>query len=261
MSLPDLESYDWIVLNSSGGKDSQAMMDYVAEKIKEKGLTSKTIVVHASLGKYEWPEAMECAGRHAAHYGFRFEVVKRSQNGLLDHVRQRGRWPAKFQRYCTSDHKRGPIWTLFTRLARETGKRPTRILNCMGMRADESNDRALLEPFEVLAKPSNSRKHVDNWLPIHGWNTWQVWNRIELSGVTPHWAYSKGMPRLSCMFCIFATKSALMVAGKHNRELLNEYVAVEKEIGHTFRHKFPIASIAEALDRGEQAGSVEDWRA
>ena len=245
------------------------MLDVLAEEATKQGALGRMVVVHADLGRCEWPETRALAEEQADHYGFRFEVVRRTQNDLLGHVRQRRKWPAKFQRYCTSDHKRGPIWTLFTRLAREghdCGRvnlfdGPCRILNCMGMRAEESPDRAAMVPFQAAVKPTNSRKRIDNWLPIHDWNAWQVWDRIGRSGVRHHRAYDLGMPRLSCMFCVFASKAALMTAGEHNRPLLDEYVAVEEEIGHTFRKGFAIAEIAEALDRGERAGAVDNWRA
>jgi hypothetical protein len=32
LMVPDLTAYDWIVINSSAGKDSQAMLDYVVEQ-------------------------------------------------------------------------------------------------------------------------------------------------------------------------------------------------------------------------------------
>jgi len=58
------------------------------------------------------------------------------------------------------------------------------------------------------------------------------------------------MPRLSCVFCVFAPKDALLIAGKHNPRLLDEYVALEEEVGHDFRHKFKIAEIKRMLDEG-----------
>ena len=66
------------------------------------------------------------------------------------------------------------------------------------------------------------------------------------------------MPRLSCCFCIFSPRSALLLAGKHNPELLAEYVAVERRIGHRFRVDLSLADIQAALCRGEQPGHVED---
>jgi hypothetical protein len=43
------------------------------------------------------------------------------------------------------------------------------------------------------------------------------------------------MTRLSCRFCIFAPKSQLMLSAKLNPALFQEYVDLEKKIGHKFR--------------------------
>ena len=82
---------------------------------------------------------------------------------------------------------------------------------------------------------------------------------IKASGVRHHPAYDLGMPRLSCCFCIFSPRSALLLAGKHNPELLGEYVRVEQAIGHTFRKELPLADIQQALADGEEPGPVQDW--
>ncbi len=44
---------------------------------------------------------------------------------------------------------------------------------------------------------------------------------------------------MSCAFCVFASRDALMIAGHHNPELLAEYVAVEREIGWSFKRNSP----------------------
>jgi hypothetical protein len=64
---------------------------------------------------------------------------------------------------------------------------------------------------------------------------------------------------LGC-FCIFSPRSALLLAGKHSPELLAEYVAVEKQIGHRFRKELSLAEVQDAVEKGEQAGQVMDWR-
>jgi 3'-phosphoadenosine 5'-phosphosulfate sulfotransferase (PAPS reductase)/FAD synthetase len=143
-------------------------------------------------------------------------------------------FPSPAARYCTSDHKRAQVLKLLTSLANRAGTshQPVRILNCLGLRADESPARAKRLPFANDLRSSNGRRIVDTWLPIHSWTTRQVWQRIHASGVPHHPAYDLGMPPLSCCFCIFSPRSALLLAGKHNPELLAEYVAVEKQIGH-----------------------------
>jgi hypothetical protein len=65
------------------------------------------------------------------------------------------------------------------------------------------------------------------------------------------------MPRLSCVFCIFAPKAALVIAGKDKPELLQEYVDLEAEIGHTFRTDLTLAEVQEAVNRGDEPDLVE----
>ena len=67
------------------------------------------------------------------------------------------------------------------------------------------------------------------------------------------------MPRLSCCFCIFAPKDALVIAGRANPELLAEYVAVEQEIGHSFRNGFKIAEVQKAIADGYEPKNVQGW--
>lgn len=261
---PDLGSYHWIVINSSAGKDSQAMLDFVVEQCDLAGVPrSRLVVAHADLGRVEWPGTRELAEEQARHYGLAFHAVKRPQGDLLEHIERRGMFPSPAARYCTSDHKRAQVQKLLTRLTSESlqcAAAPNRILNCMGLRAQESPARAKKEAFARDHRSSNRKRLVDIWLPIHGWSSDQVWERIRASGVRHHPAYDLGMPRLSCCFCIFSPRSALMLAGKHNPELLAQYIAVERRTGHAFRLDVPLASIQEAVARGEESGPVEDWR-
>lgn len=255
----ELGDYDWVVLNSSAGKDSQTMIDYVWGMAQNQGYPLNQIVVaHADLGRMEWEGTRDLAERQAQAYGLRFEAVKRPQGDLLTHIRQRGMWPSSTTRYCTSDHKRGQIGKIITQLTRERSiYRHTKILNCMGLRAEESPARAKKPQFKVLERLCTRSRTVHEWLPIHDWTFHRVWKSIRQSGVEHHHAYDLGMPRLSCIFCIFAPRPALILAGEHNPELLQEYVQVEQEIHHTFRHGFTIRSIQDAIAQGEQVGAMD----
>lgn len=259
---PDLRIYDVLLVNSSAGKDSQAMLDLVVEEASAAGVRSRIVVVHCDLGRVEWPGTRELAERQAEHYGLRFEVVRREQGDLLAQVRHRRMWPDPARRYCTSDQKRAPALKLMTKLAdehRERCSRPVRILNCLGLRAEESRARSKRVPFERDERASSGRRTVDRWLPIFSWTIQEVWARIRASGVPYHPAYDLGMPRLSCSFCIFAPPPALVLAGKHRPELLAEYVAIEEEIGHTFRHNLSLRVIQEQVEAGGISGPVPDW--
>jgi 3'-phosphoadenosine 5'-phosphosulfate sulfotransferase (PAPS reductase)/FAD synthetase len=266
---PDLRSFDAIVINTSAGKDSQAMLDLVAELARAAGVTSRLLAVHANLGRVEWRGTRDLAAVQARHYGVAFQEVRRERGDLLEQVEKRGKWPDRGNRYCTSDQKRDQVAKVFTALARRWrgtwrgigAGRPFRVLNCMGLRAAESPVRAKLEPLVLNARASSGRVEVWTWLPIHAWTVQQVWERIRASGVPHHPAYDLGMPRLSCCFCVFSSRPALILAGKHNPELLAEYVRVERAIGHRFRNDQSIEEISAAVASGESPGPITTWEA
>jgi 3'-phosphoadenosine 5'-phosphosulfate sulfotransferase (PAPS reductase)/FAD synthetase len=203
----------------------------------------------------EWQGTLELVKRQAAHYGLRVEVSSyRDRAGrelsLLDYVRNRKKWPSSKQRFCTSEFKRGPGGRVIVRLFRES---PGPILNVYGFRAEESPARAKKPTFTRNARFSTGERDVWDWLPIHKWTEAQVWESIRESGVEFHRAYTLGMPRLSCVFCIFAPKDALVLAGRENRELLERYVATESEIGHRFRVDTSLAEVRAAVMEGGAA--------
>lgn len=257
----DLKTYDVILVNSSAGKDSQAMLDLVIELAKAAGVLDRVQVVHCDLGRVEWAGTRDLAEKQAAAYGVPFRVVRREKGDLLDQVEARGMWPDRGNRYCTSDQKRDQVTKLITKLVAERfdGSRPVRVLNCMGLRAGESAARSKLQPLELNTRASNGKREVWTWLPIHAWTVEQVWSRIKASGVPHHPAYDLGMPRLSCVFCVFSSRPALILAGQRNAELLAEYVRIEKKIGHTFRHGQSIEEIQSAISAGEQPGPITTW--
>lgn len=259
---PDLTVYDWIVINSSAGKDSQAALDRVVEEADRQGVSRERMVVfHADLGRVEWDGTAELAEEQARHYGLRFVKIARPQGDLLTQIEQRGMFPDAARRYCTSDHKRGQGRKVLTALVAESDlDRPVRVLNCMGFRREESLARAKKVALRRDESASNGRRHVDEWLPILEWTVEQVWARIAQAGTRHHWAYDAGMPRLSCSFCVLASKSALIRAAQLRPALAAEYAAVEERIGHRFRNDLTMAQIIADADTAT-AVQIEGWAA
>lgn len=297
---PDLTAYDVILLNTSAGKDSQATIDVVYEMARDAGVRDRLVAVHSDLGRVEWADTRELAERQARHYGIRFEVVSRPHskkckcgtdhpNGDLLHQLEyeRLKFPDRDRRWCTSDQKTSQVVKLLTRLVDEhwdhgwvrepdgsRSERKVQILNVLGIRADESPARAKYVPLSLDAahwsKPPSKRKgtpgiphgkrEVHRWYPIFDWTVDDVWERIRQSGVEHHRAYDLGMPRLSCVFCVFASKSALTVAARHNPGLALEYARVEARIGHTFRKDLSMLEIIRAAGETETT-TVEGWAA
>lgn len=253
----DLTAYDLVLLNTSGGKDSSVMAWTVTKMAEAQGVKDRLVLGHATF-REEWDGTIDVVKLQAEQLGLPYHVVTRGE-GLLDYVRRRKMWPSSQARYCTSDFKRAPIDKLITKLAPGIERR-VRVLNVMGLRAEESPARAKKVAFKMNERRTNGRRYVDDWLPIFKMKIGEVWETIKANALPQHNAYALGMPRLSCVYCVFAPKSALVLAGKHNLPLLREYVAVEKEIGHSFRENFKIAEVLEEVESGKDAGPVNDWK-
>jgi hypothetical protein len=67
------------------------------------------------------------------------------------------------------------------------------------------------------------------------------------------------MSHLSCVFCIFSPRNALLLAGKHNPQLLAEYAAVERRINHQFRKELALAEVQGDLEAGVEPGPITTW--
>jgi len=209
-------------LNDSGGKDSQAA------KIIMSALAPSTqlVTIHAHLPEVEWQGTLEHAKKYAVGKYIEVQAVKT----FFEMVEHRQMWPSPGIRQCTSDLKRGPIEKAIRAHVKETGNKL--VVNCMGLRAEESSKRAKKKIFKRNDRNSKAGRDWFDLLPIHKLTTSQVFSTIKEANQVPHWAYAKGMTRLSCCFCIMASKGDLKTAAKLNPELYKRYLAIEKKINH-----------------------------
>lgn len=214
------------VVNHSGGKDSQAMMI----KIRDLVPAEQILVIHADLPGADWPGTWDHVVETTE--GYRVEQVVAGKT-FFDMVRSRQMWPSPQYRQCTSDLKRGPIEKAIRGFIRENGLSGL-VVNCMGLRAEESCMRAKAEEFRFNARNSKAGREWYDWLPIHDMSTEEVFSTINAAGEEPHWAYKEGMERLSCIFCIMASKKDLCTAARLMPKVYRQYVELELETGHTF---------------------------
>ncbi len=229
-------------MSDSGGKDSQATRIRVMRLVPPE----QAVVVHASLGDVEWPGALEHARDGSARSGVEF-VVARARKTFFELVEHRASlgvvaWPTTANRQCTSDLKRDPIMREVRRVARERGTKL--IVTCMGLRAAESTKRRQAATWKQSKRGSAAGREWWEWLPIHHLSTAEVFATIAEAGETPHPAYAAGNDRLSCVFCILASRGDLRRGATANPELLARYVAMEERTGYRMHaSRLPLAEL------------------
>ena len=205
--------------------------------------------VHATLGESEWPGTESQAQAHALHTGGTFLSVQ-AKLTLLEMIERRhaarpgiAPYPSPKFRYCTSTAKREPITRAIKAYAKAHGY--TRIINTMGLRAQESRARAqkpacVLCPRNSIADRtlvSGAVKPGREWLeylPIHTMKSDEVFGRIEDAGLRRHYAYDLGNERVSCILCHMASKADLTNGARHNPHVYQKYARLEVRTGFTF---------------------------
>jgi 3'-phosphoadenosine 5'-phosphosulfate sulfotransferase (PAPS reductase)/FAD synthetase len=214
------------VVNHSGGKDSQAMMIKIRELVPH----DQIVVIHAELPEVEWEGTLEHAEKSAGNLPF---LTCRSGKTFFDMVEHRQMFPSPQYRQCTSDLKRAPIEKAIRHYLKDNPQYNGLIVNCMGLRAEESSSRSKATVFKLNARNSKAGREWYDWLPIHDMLIGEVFDTIHGAGEEAHWAYAAGMSRLSCCFCIMSSRDDLITAAKLNPELYARVVETENRIGHT----------------------------
>ena len=218
-----------VAISTSGGKDSQAMT-VLLERIVPR---DQLVAVHAPLEDVEWPGTIEHL-RATLPAGVPLILAPVSSGKtLLDRVEERGMWPDSGRRWCTSDFKRTPIERELRRFLKANPRYGGRIVSAMGMRAQESPARSRKTPWKFSDRNSRAGRTWFDWLPVFDLSEREVFDVIREAGQAPHPAYAMGMSRLSCVFCILASRRDLSTAARLQPRLYDRYVALERRIGHT----------------------------
>ncbi len=218
-----------MAINSSGGKDSQAMTILLARIVPRHQL----VVVHAPLGEVEWPGTIEhIENTIPAGVPLIFAPVA-SGKSLLERVEERGKFPGPQFRWCTADLKRSPIERELRHYLKAQPRFAGRIISAIGIRRDESSARSKRIPWVRSDRNSRAGREWFDWLPVFDLTADDVFRVIRDAGQSPHWVYAQGMSRCSCTFCIFSSRSDLRRAAELRPSLYRKYAGLEKRIGHT----------------------------
>lgn len=229
----EIEKGSLFVINHSGGKDSQAMTILLSKIIPKQQI----LVIHAELPEVDW----EGIPAHIEHNSFGLPVLyTRARKTFFEMVERRFErkpsvpsFPSPSTRQCTSDLKRGPIDKAVRSYLKDNPQHNGRVVHCIGIRAEESTGRAKAKDWTLYQRESIAGRTVFHWLPIHGLTESEVFSTIKVCGQTPHPAYSMGMTRLSCCFCIMSSHKDLKTASMLKPVLFSRYIELEKRTGYT----------------------------
>lgn len=236
-----------IVVNDSGGKDSQVMGILLARVVP----AAQLLFAHAILPEVEWEGTEDHARQHAAFARAPFVTAQAGKTFLqmaedkFRRVPDKPSWPTPGERQCTSDLKRGPLERVIRGYAEHHGF--DLIVNAMGLRSLESPGRSrqpawglnrsktLPDPKKGWHPPYPTKQKQRVWvnyLPVHHLTRASVFRTIAAAGQRPHPAYAAGNDRLSCVFCIMGKKKDLRNGVLHYPELFERVDEMETRMGY-----------------------------
>ena len=213
-----------VAISTSGGKDPQAMTILLSRLVPR----DRLVAAHAPLREVEWPGTIDHIRATLPEDMPPILAPVASGKTLLERVEERGMWPSASARWCTSDFKTGLIARELRRWLKADPRFGGRLVNAMGMRAGESPARARKTPWRRNVRMSVAGREVFDWLPVIDLSTEDVFRVIRDAGQSPHPAYAAGMSRLSCSFCILASRADLRRTAELRPELYRRYVELER---------------------------------
>ena len=237
----DLQSYDYIIVAFSGGKDSLACLLWLLEQGADRRrveLWHHDVDGQEGSRLMDWPVTRSYCRAVAEAFdvplymswkvgGFEREMARceertapiafetpqgeiRFVGGTGGKRSSRRRFPQVSAdlrtRWCSAYLKADPGRAALSNQERFLD---ARTLFVTGERAAESRNRAQYVPFRPHDTDNRTgarrRRHVDQLMAVHAWSESDVWEIIRRHGVVPHPAYRLGWGRCSCAACIFGS--------------------------------------------------------
>ena len=203
-----------LVVSVSGGKDSTACM--IA--LREAGLPFRA--VFADTG-WEAPETYAYLDTLRAIFGpidvVRAESKTGESRGMVDRIRYRAGFPARMQRWCTTELKVEPLRAYHDALGEDT-------ISVVGVRAEESASRAAMPEVE-----DDDRWGGWIWRPLIAWSERDVYEAHHRAGVPLNPLYPRGHTRVGCWPCIHARKEEIRLIAEHDPARIDEIERMEHE--------------------------------
>ena len=216
------KSFDAFASAFSGGKDSQVVLDLVS-----RALSAKDYIVSFTDTGMELPCTIDTVSKTRKTYkkkykGFKM-IVCESEESAISQWQKYGP-PSRFSRWCCSVRKS----SLFARTMKDflNVQGQPKIVVFEGVRSDESARR------EKYNREGKGVKHVSlvNARPIFFWNNTEIYLYIIEQEIDLNPAYKKGLTRVGCNICPFASTWSEYLISKIYPDLVSPYVDVVKDL-------------------------------
>jgi len=247
------------VVNHSGGKDSTRMLGLVRENFTH--CTTYGVIADTGFEHQRPVSAVDWARQRCEELGVSLSVVRNPTRTYLEMVELRRMFPSAQFRQCTSDLKRGPIDKFIRALPERV------IINCIGIRAEESNPRSRLTSWKANERLTTRRRSAYNWLPIFDQSLKDVldWHRVSKMPLHPiyvpeyHWDGTVGgyLRRLSCRLCIFSSDVDILAIHQHDRDAFELVSSIEQKIGFSMRPGATLVQIQANADANKLVRSQQ----
>lgn len=135
------------------------------------------------------------------------QAMRPTGNPFLDLCMLKGRFPSSTLRFCTHELK---IEVIKRHVYAPLLEQGNDIDSWQGIRRDESKSRARAMPREFAMKDKKTGAEVWNVRPILDWKAEDCFAMHKKHGIEPNPLYKLGMARVGCMPCINSRKSEVL---------------------------------------------------
>jgi 3'-phosphoadenosine 5'-phosphosulfate sulfotransferase (PAPS reductase)/FAD synthetase len=212
-----------VVASVSGGKDSAALSLWLTEQgIEHDRMFMDTGWEHPSLYEY-------LRGPLTRAIGAISEI--RGPETFVELARRKKGLPGGRTRFCTAALKVIPAGRYIAGNYLALG---IDVVNAVGVRAEESNERAQLREWEEWSPKTEDGEiicSIDQWRPLLQWTFEDVRAIHARHGLAPNPLYMRGFTRVGCFPCINANKDEIALLAREFPERIDDLRALEAEIG------------------------------
>jgi 3'-phosphoadenosine 5'-phosphosulfate sulfotransferase (PAPS reductase)/FAD synthetase/ferredoxin len=188
---------EMFIASFSGGKDSQVVLDLVTRAVPPDAFH----VVYSDTG-YEIPDSLKIFEQTKRFYQDKFPSLKfllAKNHAPVLHYWDKIGIPSNHYRWCCGVMKTAPLYRLLKEVS-GLGRQP-HIFTFDGVRADESEGRSHYGRIGKGVKHNN----VINARPILYWNNFEIFLYLFSRKLPINPAYRKGLTRVGCLICPFAS--------------------------------------------------------